>query len=118
MGYMSGPALCTADKAAVTLLASQKMSGSADQAETRECLLKGLIGPRRRFNIAALTKHAPTQPAVLPHAKRPKTQHNMVANNMVPAPLPLMEAGPSRRWVMIKHRGAPRVHLLPDDSDT
>ena len=40
--------LCTTDRAAVALLASQKMSGSADQAETRECLLKGLIGPTRR----------------------------------------------------------------------
>ena len=109
--------LCTTDTAAVTLLASQKMSGSADQAETRECLLKGFIGPRRRFNIAALTKHAPTQPAVLPHAKRPKTQHDKDTNTMVHTPLPLMETGSSRRWVMIKHKGAPRVHLLPDDSD-
>ena len=109
--------LCTTDKAAVALLASQKMSGSADQAETRECLLKGLIGPKRRFNIAALTRHAHTQPAVQPNAKRLKTQHNMVNDNMVRSPLPLLEAGPSRRWVMIKHKGAPRVHLLPDDSD-
>ena len=109
--------LCTTDKAAVALLASQKMSGSADQAETRECLLKGLIGPKRRFNIAALTRHAPTQPAVLPHAKRHKTQHDKDTIAMVHTPLPLMGIGSSRRWVMIKHKGAPRVHLLPDDSD-
>ena len=79
-------------------------------------MLKGLIGPRKRFNIAALTRHAPAQLAVLPHAKRHKTQHDKDTIATVPKPLPQMD-GSSRRWVMIKHRGAPCVHLLPDDSD-
>ena len=41
----------------------------------------------------------------------------MVSDDTVHAPLPLVEAGSSRRWVMIKHKGAPRVHLLPEGSD-
>ena len=110
--------LCSTDKAAVALLARQKISSNADQAETRECLLKGLIGTKRRFNIAALTRHAQTQPAMQPNAKRQRAQHNMVPDDdQVHAPLPLAEAGSSRRWVMIKHKGAPRVDLLPDGSD-
>ena len=93
------------------------MFGSADQAETRECLLKGLVEPERRFNIAALTRHAKGNPAIQPDAKRQRAQHSIVADDMRPAPLPLVEAGSSRRWVMIKHKGAPRIHLLPGDSD-
>ena len=92
------------------------MSGSTNQAETRESLLKGFIGPRWKFNISALTRHVLVQPALLLHAKRHKAQHNGDAIPIVHARPPVM-SGSSRRWVMIKHKGSPRVHLLPDVSD-
>ena len=31
--------------------------------------------------------------------------------------LPIAHPGTSRRWVMIKHKGAPHVHLLPAEGD-
>ena len=107
--------LSTMDKAAAALLASQKISASTDQAETREGLLKGLIGPKRKFNISALTRHT-SQPATPPSAKRHRAHDDESSAPIVSAPLPL-ECGSSRRWAMIKHKGAPRVHLLPEGSD-
>lgn len=107
--------LSTTDKVAIAVLATQRISASTDHAETRKSLLKGLIGPKRKFNISALTRHA-SQPATPPCAKRHRANDSEQVSPIVPAPLPL-ECGSSRRWVMIKHKGAPRVHLLPEGSD-
>ena len=46
---------------------------------------------------------APTETPALPEDRGPT--------------LPLTDTGASRRWVMVKFRGAPRVHMLPEDGD-
>ena len=110
--------LYSTDKAAVSSQASQRVSGDVGQEATRECLLGLVKANKRKFNTPALTRHAQAQSAAQPGAKRQKAQYETAPDSgQIAAPLPLAEAGSTRRWVMIKHRGTPRVHLLPGGSD-
>ena len=90
--------LCSTDEAAVNSQASRKVSSDVDQEETRECLLGGLVRAKRKFNIAALTKHAQAQSAVQPIVKGQIVQCTTAPDSgQQAAPLPLAEAGSTRR---------------------
>ena len=57
-----------------------------------------------------------TSDATLGSAAIP-TQPSELHGLMQETHLPIAHPGASRRWVMIKHKGAPHVHLLPTEGD-
>ena len=109
--------LRSVDAAAVATQANYMLAHDAVVQETPEQFLGGLAARKRKFDIAALP------PRLVPSASGPDTQPPAAEppskllrtdshNN-----LPLAQAGFGRRWVMVKHRGAPHVHLLPGSGD-
>ena len=105
------------DNAEVSAQANGMLANDSIVEETPKHFLKDLVKPKRKFNIAAITAYvkvkqtkrlgqqtpAPTEAPALPEDRGPT--------------LPLTDTGASRRWVMVKFRGAPRVHMLPEDGD-
>ena len=90
------------------------------QQETHARLLGGLGKAKRKFNIGALSTHTTGQARelpVLPVIPEQLAPHAEPGVQTGPAPVPSSTDAATRRWVMIKHKGAPRVHLLPGDGD-
>ena len=91
------------------------------EEETAAHLLQGLAKPKRRFNVAALAARMRGERigAVAPPVVQPAQSQAASGPQQEPGELLPVEApGSSRRWVMVRWLGAPRVHLLQDGSGT
>ena len=109
--------LCSLDTSAIASQANYMMANGATVQETPARLLGGLANRKRRFDIAALPKRmmrAASDPELGSATAVPKP-------SALPAQqqehLPITHAGSDRRWVMVKHKGAPHVHRLPAAGD-
>ena len=110
--------LCSVDKVAISSQANQMMANDSTQKETPTRLLGGLAKSKQRFDIAALPKRmmcAASDPALGSAATLP--QPSASHSQQQETHLPITHPGSDRRWVMIKHKGAPHVHLLPAEGD-
>ena len=94
------------------------IANDSTQQETPTRLLGGLAKPKRRFDIAALPRRTmrDTRSSELGSAAV-AAQPPDLQSRMLEAHLPITHPGASRRWVMVKHKGAPHVHLMPDEGD-
>ena len=110
--------LCSMDRVAIQPQANQMMANDSTQQETPSHLLGGLAKPKQRFDIAALPKR-------MTHATSDSTLGSVASLSQPSASpsqqqethLPIRHPGSDRRWVMVKHKGAPHVHLLPAEGD-
>ena len=108
--------LASVDNKAITAQATQLMACDTNQKETQPRFLGGLGKAKRKFNVEALALHAtkhtynppilPVEPEQLAPRADPTAQNE-------PMRVPDDTDAAARRWIMIKHRGVPRVHLLP-----
>jgi hypothetical protein len=106
---------CSLDKAHITAQANQAMASDILHQETPVKFLGGLAKPKRKFDIASLAKRMGTQHGhLVPESPTPPAVAASSSQGHGPR-LPLTNAGSSRSWVMVKHRGAPHVHLLQMD---
>ena len=104
--------LCSVDKAHITAQANAVIAGDLPHQETPEALLGGLAKPKRKFDIPALAMRMGAQRRRISTDALP-SQAGAASSSQGPVHgLPIVEGASSRRWVMIKHRGAPHVHLL------
>ena len=86
--------------------------------ETPKHFLKDLVKPRRKFNIAAITAYVKVKKTEQ-HEQNPADPVTCHALQRVQVPMLFFAVqGADGRWVMVKFRGAPRVHLSPGDSET
>ena len=112
--------LASIDDKAIVAQATHLMACDITQKETDTRFLGGLGKAKRKFNIGALSLHATKQARGLPVLP-------IIPEQLAPQDEPVAQTGPAhvpggtdaatRRWIMIKHRGFPRVHLLPGDSE-
>ena len=110
--------VCSRNKVHIIAQANQMIAGDAVQQETPVQLLGGLAKPKRKFNITALAKRMQDAPSELePSSAMPLAQCSATPSQEQEVLLPIADVGFSRRWVMIKHKGAPHVHLLPNESN-
>jgi hypothetical protein len=82
--------------------------------ETPARFLKGLVAPKRRFNIAALPRRKTRK---LPSTEAPRTPAPPASSQQAPV-LPTLQTGESRPWVVVKYEGHPRVHLTQTEDPT
>ena len=108
--------LANVDKAAISVQANDMLAVDSTSEETPKRLPKDLVKPKRRFNIAAITAHIRARKTQ--HQQLPETVQGIGQQPAHEPVLPMTVHGASRRWVMVKFQGAPRVHLLPEDSET
>ena len=102
------------DKAAISAQANDMLAADITSEETLKHLLKNLVKPKRRFNIAAITAHVR---AAQVQEHQPPVAEPGVQPSSDPVP-PVANQGMNRRWAMVKFRGAPRIHLLPETGET
>ena len=111
--------LASVDNKAIAMQAAQLMASDSNQEETQSRFLGALGRAKRKFNIEALSRHASRlahAPPVLPVVPEQPALQAEPSAQIGSAHVP-DSTGAARRWVMIKHKGAPRVHLLPADSE-
>ena len=110
--------LCSTDKTAVSSQANQMMACDSTQHETPARMCDGFSRPKRRFNIAALprrTGHVDQGSAL---GSTAMTNHLPVSEDgALDSSQPKSQVGANRRWIMVKHKGAPHVHLMPEEGD-
>ena len=110
--------LCSMDKAAISSQANQMIAYDCAQQETPAHLCGEFARPKRRFDIAALPKrtvhvdHGSGLSSIALATQPPISEGSVLGAN-----LPVAQTGASRRWVMVKHKGAPHVHLMPEEGD-
>ena len=110
--------LCSIDKTAVSSQANQMMAYDSTQQVTPAHMCDGFARPKRRFDIAALprrTGHVDHGSALSSTAitnQLPISEDGALETNQ-----PVSQVGANRRWVMVKHKGAPHVHLMPEEGD-
>ena len=112
--------LASIDNRAIVAQATQLMSCDITQKETDTRSLGSLGKAKRKFNIGALSLHAARQHRglpVLPMAPEQPASHVEPIAQPDPGHVPAGTGADARRWIMIKHKGQPRVHLLPADSE-
>ena len=111
--------LCSTGKVAISSQANQMMANDNTQQETPTRLLGGLARPKRCFDIAALPRRTIRDAGNSELGSAAiATQPPDLESRMQEAHLPIAHPGASRRWVIVKHKGAPHVHLLPNEGDT
>ena len=104
------------DKAAISAQANHMLAFDSTIGETPKHLLKDLVKAKRKFNIVAITAHMRARKTQ--HQQPPKAVQGNGQQPVHEPVLPMTVHGASRRWVMVKFQGAPRIHLLPEDSET
>ena len=109
--------LCSLDKAQITAQANQAMASDTLHQETPAKFLGGLGKPKRKFDISSLAKHMTAQRGNLVHDASTSPMVASSSSQVAVPNLPFADPASSRRWVMIKHKGAPHVHLLQTSSD-
>jgi hypothetical protein len=112
--------LASIDYRAIATQAAQLMSLDITQKETGTHSLGSLGKAKRKFNIGALSLHAARQHRelpILPVAPEQLASHAEPHAQPDTGHVPSSTGADARRWVMIKHKGQPRVHLLPADSE-
>ncbi len=87
---------CTIDEKDLRQDVLARMAADRTEAEMARSRLSALAQGRRGFDVAALARR------MAPPAENP---------------LPGGPADPGRRWVAVKYRGSPRVHMLPGTGD-
>ena len=103
------------NKAEVSAQANEMLAIDPVVEETPKHFLRDLVKPKRKFNIAAITAYVKVK-----QAKHLESRAPALAGNSPPSKeptLPVTDIGASRRWLMVKFQGAPRVHMLPEDGD-
>ena len=106
------------DNADVAAQSNEMLATDSAVEETPKHFLKDLVKPRRKFNIAAITAYVKVK-KTKQHEPDPANTVKCHALQELQEPmLPLAVQGAARRWVTVKFRGAPRVHLLPEDGET
>jgi len=109
--------LCSLDKAHITAQANQAMASDVLQHETPTKFLKGLVRPKRKFDVEALASRMTAQRSHLMQDAPASSASAASSSQGTSLTLPITDPPPNRRWVMVKHRGAPHVHLLQMNSD-
>ena len=108
--------LAKVDKAVISAQANDMLAVDSTSEETPKNLFKDLVKLKRRFNIAAISAHI--RAAKTRQQQPPKTVQGIGQQPSHELVLPMTAHGANRRCVMVKFQGAPRVHLLPEDSET
>ena len=95
--------LLAVDRTAISAQANDMLAADSTCEETPKHLLRDLVKPKRRFNIAAVTAHVRATRA---QKQQPPTA--VVGQRSAHEPmLPMTDQGMNRRWVMVK----PKEHL-------
>ena len=113
-----GHLLCSTDKAAISSQANQMMAYDSAQQVTPAHLCSGFTRPKRRFDMAALPKRT----MHIDHGSglgstSITNQPPISEGSVLGASLPVAQIGANRRWIMVKHKGAPHVHPMPEEGD-
>ena len=104
--------LCTLDVPTIVSQANRMMATDTVEQETPRHRLGEFASRKRKFDVAALPPRQVQPCTIMPGSASSASQSAVAPHEQHLPQLPL-EEGSGRRWVMIKHRGAPHVHLLP-----